>query len=163
MLRTLSTLGLQKNLLQAGTSRRPVASHHAGCCSVTPAWDFSPSLPVLVRARRCSKGIVLSFASPPPLFPDFLTQGVSQQMLRLARIPNSRCLAKESKQTEEKKKSPDPQGQVQWNRRRSPQRRASPRGPAGREGARHHGRVLLPEWEAEMGSLRQAGRGGNTS
>lgn len=158
MLRTLSTLGLQKNLLQAGTSRRPVASRHAGCCSITPAWDFSPSLPVLVRARRCSKGIVLSFASPPPLLPDFLTQGVSQQMLRLARIPNSRCLAKESKQTEEKKNP-----QVQRNRRRSPQRRAGPRGPAGREGARHHGRMLLPEWEAEMGSLRQAGRGENTS
>lgn len=38
--------------------------------------------------RNCSQ-LCLS-----PLFPGFLTQGVSQQMLRLAKIPNSRCLAK---------------------------------------------------------------------
>lgn len=42
-----------------------------------------------------------------PLFPDFLTQGVSRQMLRLAKIPNSRCLAKIK--TNRGKRNKDPQ------------------------------------------------------
>ena len=42
-----------------------MVSHHASACCISPAWDFSPSLPVLVCAHRCFKGIILSFAPPP--------------------------------------------------------------------------------------------------
>lgn len=52
--------------------------------TVSPS-SFEPSL---LFQRNCSQ---LCFSL---LFPDFLTQGVCRQMLRLARIPNSRCLAK---------------------------------------------------------------------
>lgn len=66
LLRTSSTLGLQGDLLQAGTSRRSVASCHTGCCSITPAWDFSPSLPVLVRFAAVSKESFSALPLPHP-------------------------------------------------------------------------------------------------
>lgn len=60
----LSAARLQKNLLQLRARRELVVSHHTSACSISPAWDFSPSLPV-VRAHRCSKGIILGFVSTP--------------------------------------------------------------------------------------------------
>lgn len=45
-----------------------------------------------------------------PLFTDFLSQGVSQQMLRLAKIPNSRCLAKIKTNRGKRIKIPRPMG-----------------------------------------------------
>lgn len=82
-----------------GLQSRQCLLHRSG----SDPWDFSPSL---VCARCCFKGF-LCCASP--LLPVFLTQGVSQQILRLDKIPNSRCLIK-IKTTTKKKTLPSTAG-----------------------------------------------------
>ena len=51
-----------------------------------------------IPASSCAHLLLFQRSHPQlcrsPIFPGFLTQGVSRQMLRLAKIPNSRCLAK---------------------------------------------------------------------
>lgn len=88
-------------------------------------------------------------------------------MLRLAEIPNSRCLAKIKTNGEKKQNSPDPKSQVQWNHSCSHWLQAvllPTRWPhrGGREWDTT-GWMLLPKREAQIWSLRQAGRGENTS
>lgn len=79
-------------------------SPHSSTHSISPALSISPS-PCVFSVLFQRNHSQLCFSS---VFPDFLTQGVSQQMFRLAKIPNSRCLAKIKTNREKKTELPRP-------------------------------------------------------
>lgn len=132
-----------------------------GLFAVSP----SSCVRLLLFLRNCSQ-LCLS-----PFFPGFLTQGVSRQMLRLATIPNSRCLAKIKTNRGKKTKNPQAhRAKFSGTAAAHTSTALAPGCPAayiwpppGREGGDTTGRILLPRREAQIWSLREAGRGENTS
>lgn len=131
-------------------------SPHSSTHSISPALSISPS-PCVFSVLFQRNHSQLCFSS---VFPDFLTQGVSQQMFRLAKIPNSRCLAKIKTNREKKTELPRPKEPSSVELQLLPLAQGCPAAdrtaPPGREGMGHD-RV------AQIWSLRQAGRGENTS
>lgn len=136
-----------------GLQSRQCLLHRSG----SDPWDFSPSL---VCAHCCFKGF-LCCASP--LLPVFLTQGVSQQILRLDKIPNSRCLIKIKTTT---KKNPPQHCRAEFSGTAAADTRAvpAPSCPAAyvwpTQGGRERdttGRLLLPRQEAQIWNLSRQG------